>query len=114
VVEGVARSLDPKLECGAPPKPVVREWMARHLGPAGKLETPRPAWAKSAVHRQCAALLMRGARILDRLDDITRDGLLLLCPRPRRDQASRDAAGALDCGALWSCAAVLLWIALRQ
>ena len=38
VVEGVARSLDPKLDMWTTAEPVVREWMARHLGPAGKLE----------------------------------------------------------------------------
>ena len=38
VVEGVARSLDPKLDMWTTAEPVVREWMTRHLGPAGKLE----------------------------------------------------------------------------
>ena len=38
VVEGVARSLDPKLDMWSTAEPVVREWMTRHLGPAGKLE----------------------------------------------------------------------------
>ena len=38
VVEGVARSLDPKLDIWTTAEPVVREWMTRHLGPAGKLE----------------------------------------------------------------------------
>jgi ubiquinone biosynthesis protein len=35
VVEGVARSFDPKLDMWATADPVVREWIARHLGPAG-------------------------------------------------------------------------------
>ena len=39
VVEGVARSLDPKLDMWSTAEPVVREWMTRHLGPAGKLES---------------------------------------------------------------------------
>ena len=38
VVEGVARSLDPKLDMWSTAEPVVREWMERNLGPAGKLE----------------------------------------------------------------------------
>ena len=38
VVEGVARSLDPKLDMWSTAEPVVREWMTRNLGPAGKLE----------------------------------------------------------------------------
>ena len=38
VVEGVARSLDPKLDMWTVAEPVVREWIERHLGPAGRLE----------------------------------------------------------------------------
>ena len=39
VVEGVARSFDPKLDMWSTAEPVVREWMTRNLGPAGKLES---------------------------------------------------------------------------
>ena len=35
VVEGVARSLDPKLDMWTTAEPVVREWIERNLGPAG-------------------------------------------------------------------------------
>ena len=38
VVEGVARSLDPKLDMWKVAEPVVGEWIERHLGPAGRLE----------------------------------------------------------------------------
>ena len=38
VVEGVARSLDPKLDMWTTAEPVVREWIERHLGPAGSIE----------------------------------------------------------------------------
>ena len=38
VVEGVARSLDPKLDMWTIAEPVVREWIERHLGPAGRIE----------------------------------------------------------------------------
>ena len=38
VVEGVARSFHPKLDMWATAEPVVREWVERHLGPAGRLE----------------------------------------------------------------------------
>jgi len=37
VVEGVARALDPKLDMWRTAEPVVREWLERHLGAAGKL-----------------------------------------------------------------------------
>ena len=38
VVEGVARALDPKLDMWTAAEPVVREWIERHLGPAGRIE----------------------------------------------------------------------------
>ena len=38
VVEGVARSLDPKLDMWKTAEPVVREWIERHLGPVGRVE----------------------------------------------------------------------------
>ena len=38
VVEGVARSLDPKLNMWATAEPVVRDWIERNLGPLGKLQ----------------------------------------------------------------------------
>ena len=38
VVEGVGRSLDPRLDMWKTAEPVVREWIERNLGPAGRLE----------------------------------------------------------------------------
>src|SRR2546423_15599177 len=37
VVEGVARSFDQNLDMWATAEPVVREWIERHLGAAGRL-----------------------------------------------------------------------------
>ena len=38
VVEGVARRLDPEFDMWTTAEPVVREWIERNLGPAGRLE----------------------------------------------------------------------------
>ena len=38
VVEGVARTLDPRLDMWTMAEPVVREWIERNLGPAGRIE----------------------------------------------------------------------------
>src|SRR5499425_368599 len=38
VAEGVARALDSDLDIWATAEPVVREWIERHLGPAGRIE----------------------------------------------------------------------------
>jgi ubiquinone biosynthesis protein len=78
VVEGVARSLDPQLDMWKTAEPVVREWVERHLGPAGRLEGA--AEGASDLGKFLAgvpALLTRGANVLDQLDAATRNGLVL-------------------------------------
>jgi ubiquinone biosynthesis protein len=78
VVEGVARSFDPKLDMWSTAEPVVREWMTRHLGPAGKLESAADGVAEvGRFIGNAPGLLTRGARVLDQLDEVTRDGLIL-------------------------------------
>jgi ubiquinone biosynthesis protein len=78
VVEGVARSLDPKLDMWSVAEPVVREWLQRHLGPVGRIEGA----AEGAVEvgrflGEVPSLLSRGAGLVEQLDAITRDGLVL-------------------------------------
>jgi ubiquinone biosynthesis protein len=78
VVEGVARSFDPNLDMWGTAEPVVREWVERHLGPAGRLE--EAAQGAGEVGRflgDVPGLLGRAARITDQLDAATRDGLVL-------------------------------------
>jgi ubiquinone biosynthesis protein len=78
VVEGVARSLDPRLDMWSVAEPVVREWIERHLGPVGKLEGAAEGAAELGRFIGAApALLSRGAELVGQLDDITRDGLVL-------------------------------------
>ena len=78
VVEGVARSLDPKLDMWATADPVVREWIERNLGPIGKLEgAVEGAGEIGRFAAQMPSLLNRGATLVDQLDAITRDGLVL-------------------------------------
>jgi ubiquinone biosynthesis protein len=113
VVEGVARSLDPKLDMWTVAEPVVREWMERHLGPGGRLE--HAAEAAMEVGRFLAdvpELLSRGAVLVERLDAMTRNGLIL-APETVADigraKARRNRWSVL---ALWVIAALLAWIIL--
>ncbi len=113
VVEGVARSLDPKLDIWSAAEPVVREWMTRHLGPAGKLEGA--ALGAAEIGRfvgNAPGLLTRGARVLDQLDEITRGGLVL-SPETIADIDKRERRRSRwSTVALWVIAALLLWVVI--
>src|SRR5207244_7437447 len=68
VVEGVARALDPELDMWSTAEPVVREWMERHLGPAGRIEdVAEGAIEVGKLLGGVPAMLSRGARIADQL-----------------------------------------------
>ena len=113
VVEGVARSLDPKLDIWSAAEPVVREWMTRFLGPAGRLEgAVEGARELGRFAGGLPGLLTRGARVLDQFDAITRDGLVL-SPESiaglERREARRGRSGTV---ALWAIAALLLWLVI--
>jgi len=113
VVEGVARSLDPKLDMWSTAAPVVREWMARHLGPAGRLEGA--AVGAAEVGRfigNAPGLLTRGARVLDQLDEITRGGLTLSPQTIAEIDQVEARRHRRTLAALWAIALLLLWIAL--
>jgi ubiquinone biosynthesis protein len=78
MVEGVARTLDPKLDMWAVAEPVVREWIERHFGPTGRIE----GVAEGAVEvgrflGEVPGLLSRGAALMEQLDVMTRNGLVL-------------------------------------
>ena len=114
VVEGVARSLDPKLDMWSTADPVVREWMTRNLGPAGKLETAAQGAAEiGRFVGHAPGLLTRGARVLDQLDEITRDGLVL-SPQTVAEIGKAEARrNRWMVAALWVIVALLLWIGFR-
>ena len=114
VVEGVGRSLDPKLDMWTTAEPVVREWMTRHLGPAGKLENAAQGVGELGRFVASApALLSRGARVLDQLDAMTRDGLLLSPKTIAEFDEAESSRFRWTLAALWAIAALLLWIAVK-
>jgi ubiquinone biosynthesis protein len=114
VVEGVARTLDPKLDMWSVADPVVREWIERNLGPVGKLEdVAQGAGEIGKFLGQVPSLLTRAGTMIDQFDDITRDGLVLSPETVEaigRAEARRNRWTAV---ALWTIAALLAWIVWR-
>ncbi len=115
VVEGVARSLDPKLDMWSTAEPVVREWMTRNLGPVGRLETA--AQGASDIGRfvgNAPGLLTRGARVLNQLDEMTRNGLVLSPETLAEIDKSERRRSHWTAVALWVIAALLALIVLKH
>jgi ubiquinone biosynthesis protein len=115
VVEGVARSLDPKLDMWRTAEPVVREWMTRYLGPVGKLENAALGVAEIGQFiGNVPGLLMRGGRVLEQLDASTRDGLVLSPQTVAEFDKTEARRIRWTVGALWAIALLLLWIAWQH
>jgi ubiquinone biosynthesis protein len=78
VVEGVARSFDPKLDIWTTAEPVVRDWIERNLGPIGRLEgAVNGASDLGKIVAGLPGIAARGVALLERSEAITRNGLLL-------------------------------------
>jgi ubiquinone biosynthesis protein len=67
VVEGVARTLDPRLDMWQTAEPVVRDWMTNELGPAGTLRK-----AQDSVGALARAAL-QAPELAERVDRLSKD-----------------------------------------
>ena len=113
VVEGVARSLDPRLDMWTVAEPVVREWIERNLGPAGQLEgATEGALEVGRFLGAMPGLLSRGAAVVEQLDGLTRDGLVL-APATVADIGRAEARrNRWTAAALWVIAGLLALLLL--
>ncbi len=113
VVEGVGRTLDPRLDLWETSEPIVRAWVEDNLGPAGKMKDAAAGFqdlAKGAF--ALPDLLLRAERIVAGLEAFAESGL-----------GSTDKVGAMArmearrvrwlALALWVIAAVLILKAIR-
>jgi ubiquinone biosynthesis protein len=78
VVEGVARSFDPKLDIWKVADPVVREWIERNLGPIGRIQGAMSgAGELGRVLTGLPAIAARSVAVLEQLETMTREGFRL-------------------------------------
>jgi ubiquinone biosynthesis protein len=78
VVEGVARSFDPKLDIWKVADPVVREWIERNLGPVGRIQGAMAgAGELGRVLAGLPAIASRSVAVLEQLETMTREGIRL-------------------------------------
>ena len=114
VVEGVARTLDPRLDMWATAGPVVRTWVEQNLGPVGKLQDAGRAVstiARFAAH--LPDLLLRTEHIIDKLEDAAEEGLDLSEDTMRKIGTAAARGSRWGHIALWLLAALLLVFLLR-
>jgi len=114
VVEGVARSLDPQLDMWSTAAPVVEDWITRNLGPVGQIQ--RAGMGLGEVGHFATTLpglLTRTARVVEQLDEATRDGIRL-SPSSLEGIGRAEARRAFwGNAALWVIALALLGLWLR-
>jgi len=111
VVEGVARALDPKLDMWKVSEPVVREWVERHLGPAGRIEgAVEGAGEVGKFLSGVPGLMSRGAAMMEHIDSITRDGLVLAPETVAAIGAAEARRNRWTAVALWVIALLLAWL----
>ncbi|MEW6641063.1 MAG: 2-polyprenylphenol 6-hydroxylase [Pseudomonadota bacterium] len=78
VVEGVARSFDPRLDIWKTADPVVRAWIERNLGPIGRIEGAMSgAGQLGKLISGLPAIAARAISALEQVEAMTRDGLVL-------------------------------------
>jgi ubiquinone biosynthesis protein len=78
VVEGVARSFDPKLDIWTVADPVVREWIERNLGPIGRIQGAMAgAGELGKAMSGLPAIASRSISVLEQLEGMVRNGLVL-------------------------------------
>jgi len=115
VVEGVARTLDPQIDMWTAADPVVREWITRYLGPAGKIgDTVDLAQRLVRAAGELPDLVARTQRLAASLEGMTARGFPLAPESVReigRAEARRARWGHL---ALWAITVLLaLFLILR-
>ena len=113
VVEGVSRTLDPDFDMWSASEPVVREWVERHLGPAGQIEHAADGvGALGRLVSELPRLAERAERLSAEFDRMGDKGIRL--DPDTIDKIGRSEAHAARWGrvALWVIASVAVIVGL--
>jgi ubiquinone biosynthesis protein len=116
VVEGVARSLNPKLNMWVTAEPVVREWIEARLGPQARLEdAAESALSLGRLVTSFPEVLTEAQRAAHILSDMAQSGGIRLDPETTEALARAQAEeGRRNRIALWIGAVALAVLALTQ
>ena len=113
VVEGVARSFDPKLDIWTVADPVVREWIEQNLGPLGRMQGAMAgAGELGRVLSGLPAIASRSVAVMEQFETMAREGLTLgpeTIAEIKRAEARKNRWRTL---ALWVIAATFIAILL--
>ncbi len=111
VVEGVARSFDPKLDIWTVADPVVREWITENLGPLGRMQGAiAGAGELGRLLAGLPAIASRSVAVLEQMETMTRDGLVLAPETVAALARARARQNRWRTIALWIIALTLLGI----
>ena len=114
VVEGVARTLDPKLNVWTTSEPVVSAWIEQNLGPIGKLQDAgRAAATLARFASNLPLVLLRGENIVNQLEGMAENGFELSEGAITKIGKAEARGARWGHIALWLIAAIGLLLLLR-
>jgi ubiquinone biosynthesis protein len=114
VVEGVARTLDPKLNVWTTSEPVVGAWIEQNLGPLGKLQDAgRAASTLARFASNLPSVLVRSENIVNQLEGMAENGFELSEDAIAKIGEAEARGARLGHIALWLIAAIGLLMLLR-
>jgi ubiquinone biosynthesis protein len=114
VVEGVARTLDPKLDVWTTSEPVVGAWIEQNLGPVGKLQDAgRAAATLARFASNLPGVLLRGENIVNQLEGMAENGFELSESAMQKIGEAEARGSRLGHIALWLIAAIGLLMLFR-
>jgi ubiquinone biosynthesis protein len=114
VVEGVARTLNPRLDMWSTAEPVVGAWIEENLGPLGKIHDAGASFVSLAKFAgNLPATLLRAERTIEKLEDLADNGFELSDDAIKQMGNIQARTSALGHYALWAMVGLAAYFLLR-